>query len=158
MRVGGGADASSMNPFVIALVLLAVVAIWFLPRRFVVVPLLLTVFLTPFGQQLYLGGLHLFVGRILILSGLVRVFFAGRFSLSRMLPVEINGIDKCFFLGALLSGVGHNFSILERSGNCESRSISNRCRRGVFSDSRANSRRRRCGTHRENLRGDRRCP
>jgi hypothetical protein len=51
---------------------LAVILILCLPRRFIIVPFLIGVFSIPLGQVVVLGGLHFTVLRILILAGLAR--------------------------------------------------------------------------------------
>ncbi len=43
-----------------------------LPRKYVIVPVLASMFLIPFGQQIVIGTVHLFVCRILILAAFVR--------------------------------------------------------------------------------------
>ena len=73
LRFGGGASASTMHPLVLGLMILALGLMFFLPRRYVVVPFLLVIFLTPFGQQLYIAGVHVFLSRFLILGGWIRV-------------------------------------------------------------------------------------
>ena len=52
LKVGGGASASSMHPFVLGIVLVSMLLMWVLPRKYASVPFLLAVFLTPFGQQI----------------------------------------------------------------------------------------------------------
>jgi hypothetical protein len=70
-------DVSSFN--MLALVMLVVLAclIWSLPRRYAVCPLLVMVCLMPLGQELVIFGLHLFLFRLLLLVGILRVFVKG---------------------------------------------------------------------------------
>ena len=51
--------------------------IWSLPRRFAVCPLLIMTCLMPLGQELVLFGLHLFLFRLLLLVGALRVLCRG---------------------------------------------------------------------------------
>jgi len=71
---GGGVNASVLHPVILIATILAVILIVLLPRRRVVAPFLLVTFLGSFGQQIYVAGIHLFVLRILIVVGLIRVF------------------------------------------------------------------------------------
>jgi hypothetical protein len=89
-----------MTPVGVALMLTAVVLVLVPPRKWVIVPFLLFTFLTPLGQQFYVGGLHVFADRIVILCGCLRFLpkslhtrsaFAGGFT----------SIDKAFLLWAL---------------------------------------------------------
>jgi hypothetical protein len=73
LRIGGGAGASSMHPVVLIWLLIAILLIFVLPRKYVIVPILVTLFLTPFGQQVYIAGAHMFLSRFLILSGWIRL-------------------------------------------------------------------------------------
>jgi hypothetical protein len=70
---GGGATATVLHPAVLAAMLLATVLFLVLPRKYVIVPVMFTMFLIPFGQQFYVAGIHLFVCRILILVAFIRV-------------------------------------------------------------------------------------
>ncbi|MGA2424379.1 MAG: hypothetical protein ABSG07_10265 [Terriglobales bacterium] len=96
---GGGSSGSVLHPVVLAALVLAVVLIFVLPRRFAVVPLLLTMLLTPSGQNLYIGGVHLFVTRLLILAGLVRVITSK--APAGFLPRGLATLDKIFLVWAL---------------------------------------------------------
>src|SRR5262249_3260862 len=101
LRVGGGSTASYMHPIVLALLISTILLVWLLPRKYVVVPFLLTIFLTPFGQQIYTAGAHFFVPRILVLCGLVRLALTKR---SSRIPIAAGGftsIDRVFLIWAI---------------------------------------------------------
>lgn len=100
-RFGGGVAETMLGPAVLGGMLIAIILILWLPRKYVIVPLMMSIFLCPIGQTLVVGGLHVFVVRILILFGWVRVvvskssgtaFFAGGY----------NVIDKAFTLWAIV--------------------------------------------------------
>lgn len=75
---GGGASTTVLHPLVLAILIVAAILVLLLPRKYIVVPFLLATFLVPLGQQIYVVGVHLFVLRLLILIGLVRVLiFSG---------------------------------------------------------------------------------
>ena len=99
VKIGGGYASSSMHPAVLVLMLITIVLVFALPRRYVIVPILLAVFLTPFGQQIYVGGAHLFLPIILILCGWLRAAWKGE-SLRSALG-GFNGVDKVFLWWAI---------------------------------------------------------
>src|ERR1700674_4525419 len=69
---GGGSTATVLNPIVLVALLIAIVLIFVLPRKHVIVPVLLISFLVPLGQSVYAVGVHWLVIRIIILAGLAR--------------------------------------------------------------------------------------
>jgi hypothetical protein len=99
LRIGGGLNGTYMHPAVMVWLLIAVILILLLPRKYVIVPILATIFLTPFGQQVYVGGAHIFLARFLILGGLIRNVWTKK-PLSKPLG-GFNAIDKIFVLWAL---------------------------------------------------------
>jgi len=71
-RFGGGANQTVLHPAVLVAMLLAIALFFVLPRKYVIVPVLVSMFLIPFGQQFFVAGIHLFVCRILILAAFIR--------------------------------------------------------------------------------------
>jgi len=98
IRFGGGASATILHPLVAVEMALAIILILCLPRKYVMVPLLLMIFLTPRGQVVVLAGVHFYVARILILAALARWAVSGR---SSPLAGGFNSIDRFFALWAL---------------------------------------------------------
>src|SRR5260370_14186317 len=83
--------------------MLAVILLTFLlSRKYVIVPFLVGTFLIPLGQQILVAGVHLFVLRIIVLSGLVRMFFSRRSPEGKLLAGGWNSVDKAFLLWASL--------------------------------------------------------
>lgn len=108
---GGGLAESSISPISLALLALALLLILCLPRKYVIFPVLLGIFLIPLGEQIYALGVHWLVSRIIILATLVRlkiggngVRFAGGF----------NSIDRAFVASAVCEVVA--FVLLNRDG------------------------------------------
>lgn len=112
-RFGAGASSSSIHPFVLVLVLFTIVLILLLPRKYVVVPFLLTIFLTPFGQQVYVGGVHLFVPRMLILCGCVRIGWTKISSQTEIVSGGFTLVDKTFVLWALFRAMATYLEFFE---------------------------------------------
>jgi hypothetical protein len=99
LRFGGGATGTLLHPFVAAQMVIAIILILCLPRKYAIVPLILATFTISLGQVVVLAGIHFTVLRILILAGLIRraassqANFAGGF----------NTIDHLVTLWALSS-------------------------------------------------------
>jgi hypothetical protein len=78
IRFGGGSPVTLLHPLVAVAMVLAIVLILFVPRKYAIAPLLLALFLIPKGQVIILAGVHLNVYRIIILAGLARWVISGR--------------------------------------------------------------------------------
>jgi len=69
----GGGGQTDVSFLTLALVIACTVLLLCLPRRFVFVPMLVGSILIPLDQQVLLGGIHLTMSRLLILTGWVRL-------------------------------------------------------------------------------------
>jgi hypothetical protein len=104
-KYGGGSAASLLNPLVVVAMILAIILIMVLPRKYVIAPIIFLGFLTPIGQQLYIAGVHLFVLRIIVLVAFIRAIA------SRPSPEEPrfsggwNAIDTAFTVYVLANGI-----------------------------------------------------
>jgi len=87
-----------MHPLVLAMLLLAIAMIAVLPPKKVIIPVLVTVFLVPLPQQLYIAGVHLFVLRIIILCGLLRCLTVPKSGRASRLAGGWNSVDSAFSL------------------------------------------------------------
>jgi hypothetical protein len=108
---GGGMADSMLHPVVAVALVIAVILCFLLPRRYVVVPFLLTLLLVPSTQNLYLAGAHFFVARILILFCLVRVVIMRLFDKQARPGLDI--IDKLFLVWAGWRAVAMVLQFLE---------------------------------------------
>ena len=97
-RFGGGSSATVLHPLVALAMVLAVILILRLPRRQVLAPLLLAIFLIPKAQVVVVAGLHFNVYRIILLAGLARWIASRR---SSPLAGGFNSIDRIFTMWAL---------------------------------------------------------
>ena len=98
LRFGGGAASTLLHPLVAVVLVVAIIAIFCLPRKYVIVPLLLSILLIPRGQVIVVAGVHFTVARILILTVLGRWIGSG-FSLSQI--GGLNPVDRVFALWAI---------------------------------------------------------
>jgi hypothetical protein len=96
LKFGGGAEGAVLHPAVVIALIFAALLIFLLPKRQVIVPVLLMVFLVPLAQQIYVGGLHVLVLRIVILIGLMRALFSMVFSKARGFGGGFGTLDKIF--------------------------------------------------------------
>jgi hypothetical protein len=96
--IGGGSTETTITPVAMALLGLAIALMLALPRRYVVVPLLLAAFLVPTGNVLVMGGFHLMPTRLLALVGCGRMLMTKPFPGESRFAGGWNGID-----GALLA-------------------------------------------------------
>ncbi|HEX5422921.1 MAG TPA: hypothetical protein VFW94_05180 [Candidatus Acidoferrales bacterium] len=99
LAFGGGAGQTVLGPAVLVALIIAVVLMFVLPRKYVIIPFFIALFLSPAGQEVYIGGVHLFVTRILILSGWIRLI-ASKLS-GRKIWTEVTALDKVFFVWAV---------------------------------------------------------
>src|SRR5271165_292346 len=104
-KYGGGAAGSLLHPLVLVAMILALILILVLPRKYVVAPIIFLTFLTPIGQQLYIAGVHLFVSRIVLLVAWIRILASRRGPEEPRFAGGWNGIDDAFRICALVQGI-----------------------------------------------------
>jgi len=104
-KFGGGTSETLLHPLVLVAVILALVLILALPRKYAVAPVVFIAFLTPMGQQLYIAGLHLFVLRIVLLVAFVRALASGGGQDEPRFAGGWNGIDTAFTVYAVAQAV-----------------------------------------------------
>ncbi len=112
--IGGGADSSTIHPSVLVAMLVAIVLMWVLPRKYVILPFMAIIFLSPLGEQIDISGLHFFVIRFLILAGWMRMGWERIAQKKPILGKRFNKVDKLFLVWAM----GHSIAVvlLWRSG------------------------------------------
>ena len=67
-------NTTTLHPVIAVATVVATVLILFGPRKKVLIPFFLVAFLGSWGQFIYIFGVHLFIARILVLAGIIRVF------------------------------------------------------------------------------------
>jgi hypothetical protein len=100
-QFGGGVAETLLHPIVLVAMVVSVFLILFLPRKYVIVPVLVTSLLVPLGQQVVLDGVHLFVIRIIVLFGCLRMMMTKMSSQTELLAGGFNAADKWFTLWAV---------------------------------------------------------
>jgi len=109
-RFGGGSGASTFHPLALTILFVTAALILLLPRKYVVIAFIAGVILIPFGQQLYIAGLHLYADRLLIVFGWIRLFSARK---NLALVGGFNSIDKVFALWAIFRATATCLLFLE---------------------------------------------
>jgi hypothetical protein len=100
-QFGGGLQETLLHPIVLVAMVVSVFLILFLPRKYVIVPVLVTSLVVPMAQQIVIGGQHLFVIRIIILVGCVRMLITKLSSQTELAAGGFNSVDKWFTLWAV---------------------------------------------------------
>jgi hypothetical protein len=95
---GGGSDHSVLHPVVLVAIIVVVLLTNLLPRKYVIIPLLLGILVIPAGQN-WNVGVHLYVYRVLILVGWVRLLMSKPES-GRFFPGGFITLDKVFLVWA----------------------------------------------------------
>ena len=98
---GGGSSGTVLHPAVLAAIALIAILIFILPRKYVAIPLFLGLLIIPFGQNLYVAGVHLYVSRILVSFGLLRMLFAKLAGGEKIVPGGLEILDKLFLVWAI---------------------------------------------------------
>lgn len=121
-RFGGGTTESQILPFTLLVIFVSSALILFLPRKYVIVPLIFAAVLIPLGQVAVIGPFHFFVLRILILMGWVRLIGSGIIWSVKSNGFTINSVDRMFVLWSLSNAIAFLFlyphleALINRSG------------------------------------------
>lgn len=113
-RFGGGAAETIIDPFVLIAMFIAIGMTLFLPRKRAVIPLLLISLLTPYGQTMVVGGIHLYVGRIVLVFACGRLFAEYCVMKRGVFLGGFNPIDKAFVLWSVCHATA--FILLHQQG------------------------------------------
>ena len=93
-------ESVSLNPLALGLLLVLVGLTWFLPRRLAFCPIFVLIGFIPMGQQITVAGMHLYLFRIILLTGMLRVIARGEAS-----QLKLTGMDKLFIGWAIVAVV-----------------------------------------------------
>jgi hypothetical protein len=97
---GGGSSSSVLHPIVLFALIVVGLLTFLLPRKYVIVPVLLGMLLIPAYQNLYVAGFHFFVYRVVILIAWMRLI-ASKPSSGKFLAGGFTMLDKLFLAWAL---------------------------------------------------------
>ena len=91
---GGGGSETLLHPIVAVALLIAIVLVFALPRKKIIIPISVIAFLVPLGQSVYAVGMHWLVLRIIILAGLARLLIIKFTTKKPLLVGGFNNVDK----------------------------------------------------------------
>src|SRR2546421_4838748 len=100
-RLGEGTGETLLHPLVLVALLVSILLILLLPRKYVIIPVLSTIFLIPLGQQLLIGGFHFFVYRLIVLATAMRIFVAMFSGPEGAFQGRLDRLDKLFLAWAI---------------------------------------------------------
>jgi hypothetical protein len=106
---GGGAGDTVMHPLVALAMIVAIILMLRLRRKYAIIPFFACAFLIPPGQMLVLGGVHLFVLRIVILFACARMLVAKLSASTGVVGPRLDSVDKVFMLWAVLRALAFLF-------------------------------------------------
>lgn len=98
---GGGIGSTTLLPIVGILMILTIILMLRLPRKYVIIPFLLSTFLIPREEQVVIGGVHLFVTRIILILAWVRLAMLKVSSARDLFQGRLGLFDKVFTVWAL---------------------------------------------------------
>src|SRR4051812_41217912 len=110
-----GPENISTNSLIVGLLLSGLLLV--LPRRYTLVPMVVAGCYMTLGQALVVGGLHLYLFRILILFGFIRIVVRGE-----LFQVRVTAVDRILAVWVLVSSLlyvlvdGSYVSLTERLG------------------------------------------
>lgn len=96
-RSFGAGGVGLLNPFAAALLVIAVLCMWFLPRRYALVPFVLVAILFPLEQEIVVLGLHFMLLRIAILAAWLKLV-SQAVPVRKLVPGRLVAIDKLILL------------------------------------------------------------
>jgi hypothetical protein len=105
LRFGGGATETQLHPAVLVAMILVILAMFVLPRKYLVVPFLLCAFLIPAGQGVYFAGLHIFVLRIVLVFAWMRLAYEKFTSGAKLISGGFTSIDTALTLWAFCHSI-----------------------------------------------------
>src|SRR5271166_5287597 len=90
----GAGGQTQIHPAILAALLLAIILVLVLPRKYVIAPLLLLSIPIPLGQVVMIGALHFQLFRILAIFGWVRLLVTRYGAEGRSSQMSFNSVDK----------------------------------------------------------------
>jgi hypothetical protein len=100
-KFGGGSSDTLLHPVVLAVLLVTILLVLVLPRKYVVIPFIISSLFVPLGQQVVIGSVHFFVLRIIIIAGCCRMLIARFGAGDRIAEGGLTTVDKIFIAWAL---------------------------------------------------------
>ena len=103
LRFGGGGSATTLTVGTAIFVLIAILLLFYLPKKRAVIPYLFVSLFIPYSQVVVLGGLHFNVYRIMLPFAWLRALTGSRDDVQE--KFRLNGIDKFVLLWAITDAI-----------------------------------------------------
>jgi hypothetical protein len=103
--IGGGPASTTATPIATCLLALTIVSMLLIPRKHLLLPLLLGAFLLPTGNHFVVLGVHLMPVRVLVLFGWLRLALSGVRPAQDRLAGGFNAIDRAFLGYSVVTAV-----------------------------------------------------
>ncbi len=101
LNFGGGPTETVLHPVVLIAMLVAILLILLLPRKYVIVPLLIPTLLLPARNEILVAGVHVFVFRIILGFGWIRLILIRLRSGMTLFAGGLNSVDGALSLWAV---------------------------------------------------------
>ncbi|MGA7931547.1 MAG: hypothetical protein WCA20_36820 [Candidatus Sulfotelmatobacter sp.] len=98
-----GQGVTSVHPAILAIMVLSIVLMFVVPRKYVLAPLLLLSILSPMGQFVMVGPFHFQIFRILLVFAWVRLLWERYGSGGQSFGIRISVVDKAVILYTVTS-------------------------------------------------------
>jgi hypothetical protein len=103
----GAAGETQIHPAVLVALIVALILVLTLRRRYVVVPLLVLSLVIPYGQVVMIGPVHFMVVRILALLGWARLIIQRFAKEAHPYKIRFNSVDKAVVLYTVTATIGY---------------------------------------------------
>lgn len=113
VKFGAGETGSFVHPIGMVALVITAILILLLPRKDIIITVLCFLILIPQGQQFYIGGVHLYLHRIIVLIGLVRALCSKGYAQEQRLTGGWNAIDTSFSLYVLIQATAFSLQYLD---------------------------------------------
>lgn len=113
VKFGGGASTSILSPLGIIVLIITIILILLLPREKIIFVVLAFFLFIPQGQQIYIGGVHLYLYRIVTLVTLIKCINIKSVGESVSFIGGWNSVDTSFFFYIFIKAIA--FSLQYKS-------------------------------------------
>lgn len=92
-KFGAGSSQTILHPLVLVAMVIVILVLLVAPRRQAIIAFLCGAMLIPLGQEILVGGVHVFVYRFIVVAGLLRMV---RFKQTPLFAGKWNSVDTAF--------------------------------------------------------------
>ena len=114
----GSAGETNLHPIVLTILVIFLLSLFFIKGRFALIFFTSIALLTPFGQLLMLGPIHLPIIRIMILALIAKIFIS-----NEGYAIQLNRLDKLLIIYLIVGAIAYTLlwgqigALINRMGN-----------------------------------------